>query len=197
MMNRIMNIRVAAVALAASALIAAPAAADPVTGALAKLETQLGGNTHLTVTVGHRDHRDFRYQGHHSRGLNQWGQSRWEVRRLRRDALQECRAEISRVAWRIGFRDVDFDDDRRIRQIAPYGFRITYDDVEFEGRRREFERDVTCVVRRGDVTRLEGVPEPGRYRAGRGYDDDYRRGYTRAPQPDRPGRPGNRGRYGS
>ena len=184
-MKRIMNIRVAAVALAASALIAAPAAADPVKGALAQLETQLGSNTRLVVTVGHRDSRDFRYHGRHGRALNQWGQSPAEVRRLRRDALQQCRAEINRTAWRIGFRDVDIDDDRRIRQIGPYGFEIRYDEVEFEGRRREFERDVTCIVRRGNVTRLEGIPQPGH----------ARRGYTYTPQP--PARPLRNGRYGS
>lgn len=174
-----MNTRVAAVALAASALIATPAAADTLSGARATLQTKLGSNANLVIQIGHRDSRDFRYNGRHGYGLNEWGQSRYEVKRLRRDAVQECRAEISRVAWRVGFRDVDFDDDRRVRQIGPYAFRVIYDDVEFEGRRRDIERDVTCVVRRGDVARLEGIPDARYYRAGRGYDDGYRRATAR------------------
>ena len=186
-MKRIVNTRVVAVALAASALIAAPAVADPVRGTIARLETGLGSNTSLVVQLGARNAHDFRYQGRRSYAVNQWGQSRREVQQLRQNALRECRAEIGRVAWRIGYRDVDFDDDRRIRQIAPYGFRITYDDVEFEGRRREYERDVSCVVRRGDVTRLEGISEPGRYKPGYGYDKDKTRGNSHQ----------NHGRYGS
>lgn len=164
MMKRIMNIRVAAVALAASALTVASAMADPV----AKIDTRRGANTGLVIQVDHNDHG---YRGRPKGGyrLNEWGQTHFEERRLRRDAVRTCRAEINRAAWRTGYRDVDFDDDRRVRQIGPYGFRIRFDDVEFEGRRRDRERDVTCVVRRGHVTQLEGIPDRGRYGHGRRY----------------------------
>lgn len=153
MMNRILNVRVVAAALAASALVTAPAAADPATGISARLDIQPVRDSRLLVSVAHR--------GHTVRGLNAWGQTRREADRLRRAALQQCRAEIGRIARRNGFRDVDFDDDRRIRQTGPHEFRILFDEVEFERRRREIERDVTCVVRRGNVVRLDGVPQPG------------------------------------
>lgn len=178
MMKRIMTPRVAAAAVAASVLIAAPAAADTLRGG-ARVDTQIGHGTSLSIQVAHRDGYRYGSSTRRGYGLNEYGQTRAEERQLRRSAVRACRAEIGRVAWRIGFRDVDFDDDRRVRQIGPYGFRIRFDDVEFEGRRREIERDVTCVVRRGNVARLDGIPDGHRYRAGRGYDDNYQREYSR------------------
>jgi len=172
MIKRIMTFRVAAAAFAVSALFAAPAAADPVRGAIVQLEPKFGANTSLVVQVGQNDRhgrndrRDYR--------VNQWGQSEREVRGLRRDAVQACRREVVKQAYRIGYREVDFDDDRRVRQTGPYGFRVVLDDVEFEGRRRERESDVTCTVRRGHVVDIHGLPAPGR----RGYQHaGGRRGY--------------------
>jgi len=171
MMKKIMNVRVAAVALAASALIAAPAMADPARGSIAQLETRLGA-TGLSIQIGHKAPT-----GRHGRyRANQWGQSLRQERQLRRNAVQACRAAISRTAWRAGFHDVDFDDDRRIQQIGPNGFRIRFDDVEFENRRRERERDVTCLVRRGQVARLDGIPQTGQAR-NRGQNGHSRYGY--------------------
>jgi hypothetical protein len=171
MIKRIMTYRVAAAAFAVPALFAAPAAADPVRGAIVQLEHKLGADTSVTVQLAHNDRhgRDDRYKRNHRdnrsyRGgyhLNQWGQSEWEARRLRRDAVQSCRRAVAHNAYRIGYRDVDFDDDRRVRQIGPYGFRVRLDDVEFEGRRRERESDVTCIIRHGHVVDIEGIPAPG------------------------------------
>jgi hypothetical protein len=168
MINRIMNLRVAAVALAASALIAAPAVADPVRGTVLELNKRVSSNTGLTIQVAHNSghsHRNTRRANHYR--VNEWGQSQREVRQLKRDATQACRRAISRQAYNIGFRDVDFDDDRRVNQIGPNGFRVSFDEVEFEGRRREFERRVTCTVRRGQVRHLDGIPQPGRRAARR------------------------------
>lgn len=171
-----MNPRVAAVALAASALIVAPAVADPVRGPVLELNKRLSNNAVLSVGVGthgqaqyHNAHHDRRYERHH-RGHgygNEWGQSRKDVRRLKRDATRECRRAIRYEARNIGFRDIDFDDGRRVRQIGPYGFRVSFHEVEFEGRRRDFERRVTCTVRRGQVRHLDGIPQPGRRAARR------------------------------
>ena len=165
MIKRIMTYRVAAAAFAVPALFAAPAAADPVRGAIVQLEHKLGADTSLTLQVGHdnryqRDHRDNR---DYRRGyrLNQWGQSERDVRGLRRDAVQACRRAVAHDAYRIGYRDVDFDDDRRVRQTGPYDFRVRLDDVEFEARRRDRESDVTCSVRRGYVVNIEGIPAAG------------------------------------
>jgi hypothetical protein len=162
MINRIITFRVAAAAFAVPALFAAPAAADPVRGAIVQLEQKLGADTSLRVQIGQSD----RYGRNDRRGrydrrdyrVNQWGQSEREVRGLRRDAVQACRRAVAKQAYRIGYRDVDFDNDRRVRQIGPYGFRVMLDDVEFEGRRRDRERDVTCTIRRGNVVDIEGIP---------------------------------------
>ncbi len=161
MINRIMTFRVAAAAFAASALIAAPAAADPVRGAIISLQRELGVNTSLRVDVSQNHH----YGRNDRRGqrFNQWGQSDREVSRLSGDALQACRRAVTQEAYRVGYRDVDFDDDRRVHQTGPYRFDIRYDDVEFEGRRREVESNVSCTVRRGNVAAVRGVPLPGRY----------------------------------
>ncbi|MFT5775353.1 MAG: hypothetical protein ACI93G_000105 [Hyphomonas sp.] len=183
MINSIMTFRVAAAAFAVPALFAAPAAADPVRGAIVQLEHKLGTNTSLTLQVGHnsRDRRDTRdYRG--SYRLNQWRQSEREVSSLRRDALQACRRAVAKQAYRIGYRDVDFDDDSRVRQTGPYDFRVRLDDVEFEARRRERESDVTCSVRRGYVVNIEGIPAAGhrgdqKARNDRGRGNSGHRGY--------------------
>ena len=176
MMNRIMTPRVAALAFAALPLTPAPALADrparSAPAASAGLEVSLGETASLYVLAGHEHDR---WRGRHGRAYrsNPWGQSRWQVRRLKRDALQRCSAAIERRGYRFGFRDVDIDDDFRIRQLGPRGFRIRFDEVEFEGRRREFERDVTCTVRHGHVVSVDGLPQPGRrgysHRAGSGH----------------------------
>ncbi|MEO0981355.1 MAG: hypothetical protein AAFX03_01740 [Pseudomonadota bacterium] len=90
------------------------------------------------------------------------------TRQLRRQAARTCRRAIRNEAYHIGFRDVDFNG-RYVERIGPRGFAVTFA-TEFEGRRREFHRNVTCVVRRGEVRRIEGVPR-GR---GRGYRDFHR-----------------------
>lgn len=184
MMKRIMTNRVAALALAAIPLTAAPALADAPahTSAVATSGVSLAlGDASLYVSIGHDEWRG-RRDGRRYR-TNQWGQRPWEVRQLRRDARQRCAGAVQRQGYRIGFRDVDIDDDIRVRQIGPQGFRVRFDDVEFEGRRREFERDVTCTVRRGRVVELSGVPRPGR----RGHDRGHR-GHDRYDRDDHRGR---------
>lgn len=173
MINRIITPRLAAVAFAASVVIAAPAVADPVNGALLKLEKELSHDTSLVIQIGgndyrrgnsHRGYRDYRDRRYGPR-LNEFGQTPRQERRLRRDAIQMCRRATAHQAYNIGFHEVDFDNDRRVRQLGPRGFRVRLKDVEFEGRRRDIERDVVCTVRRGRVVNVEGVPQPRR----RGY----------------------------
>lgn len=164
MMKPIRTLGAAVVALAAPALLAAPAAAD-VRGGVVKVETRLGDDTKLTLAIGsagydsHR--RDDGYRGgDYRRGLNQWGQSDRDVRDLTRDAVQSCRQAVRQEARYLGYREVDIDDDRRVRQVGPRGFFVTFDEVEFEGRHREIETRVTCEIRRGDVVSVEGLPRP-------------------------------------
>jgi len=182
MMKRIMQPRAAALALAAPLLLAAPALADKgksskrVTGSIS-VQTD-NGALHLNLgDRGYRSHgyttrhHDYGY-GHNRYDVNEWGQTRREVRRMKRRAIRACRSAIHSEAHHLGFYDVDFEDGRRARQIGPRGFRVTFNEVEFESRRRDIERRVTCIVRRGDIVRrIEGLPSP----RGRGYRDH--RGY--------------------
>jgi hypothetical protein len=178
MIKPVMILRVAAVAFAASALFTAPALAETNSAALGKVDAKFGDDARIIVQVGEHGHyrRDDYRRGRGRQRLNAFGQSRWEERELRQEAAEVCRTEIDRVAWRIGFRDVDFDDGRYVEQVGPYRFIVHYE-VEFEGRRRDYDRDVACTVRRGEVTDISGLPDARRYRVGYGYEDGYRRNF--------------------
>ncbi len=163
MMKPIRTLGAAVVALAAPALFTLPAQADT-RGAIAKVETRIGDNTTFTLALGGSAY-DAAYRPRGSdyrRGLNQWGQTDREVRDLSRDALQACRQAVRTEARRMGYRDVDFDDDQRVRQTARYGFVVRFDEVEFESRRRDVETRVSCDVRKGRVTSVSGIPHPPR-----------------------------------
>ena len=170
MMKRIMNTRVAALALAATPLLAAPAFADaPGRTVTASPAVSLNlGDASLYVSVGHDRWRD-RNNGRHYR-TNEWGQRPWEVRQLKREALNKCVRAVQRQGYRAGFRDVDIDDDYRVRQIGPRGFDVRLRDVEFEGRRRDFDTRVSCTVRQGTVRNISGLPQPGHRNNDRGRD---------------------------
>jgi hypothetical protein len=163
-MKPIKSLGAVVVAFAAPALFTLPAAAD--TRSVARIETLLGSDTTLTLAIGsgYDDHRGAGYR----RGLNQHGQTDWEVRELSRDAVQACRQAVRYEARQLGYRDVDIDDDQRVRQIGPRGFFVTLDEVEFEDRRRDIETRVSCEIRRGNVVSVEGIPrlykgKPPRY----------------------------------
>ena len=163
-----MKPRAAALAFAAPLLLTAPALAGPAKGYTApavKLSVDTGSAKFQLVR-----HHDGYYRDYH-RGAyyNEFGQTRAQERDLRHQAIRACRRAIKSEAYHIGFRDVDFDDGRRARQIGPRGFVVKFKEVEFEGRRREFERSVSCTVRRGNVKHIEGIPQPGRrgYHGGR------------------------------
>lgn len=160
MINRIMTARVAALAVAAPLLFIAPALADSEKsrrgGATISINT---GSGSLSYSTGHN-----RNQYGHNRGyrLNRWGQSQKEIKRLKGNAAQVCSRAIRNKAHRIGFRDVDFDDGKRVSQLGPRSFRVRFNEVEFENRRREIESRVTCVVRRGHVAEIQGIPKRGK-----------------------------------
>ena len=165
MMKPIKSLGAAVVALAAPVLLAAPAAAD--TRSVAKIETRISDNTTLTLALGTSGYDSYRYRDwDHRRGLNYWGQTDYEVRELTREAVQACRDAVRYEARQTGFRDVDFDDDRHVRQVSPFGFEVSFDEVEFEGRKRDVETSVFCEVRAGHVFALDGLP--GAHR-GKGY----------------------------
>ena len=165
MMKPIRTLGAAVVALAAPVLLAAPAAAD--TRSVARIETRISDTTTLTLALGSSGNDSYRYRGlDDRRGYNHWGQSEREVRELTRDAVQACRQAVRYEARQLGFRDVEFDDDRYVRQIGPFGFQVTLEEVEFEDRKRDRETSVFCEVRRGEVIALDGIPRPHK---GKGY----------------------------
>lgn len=159
MIKNIRTLGAAVVAFAAPALFTLPAAADVGRAPIAKVETLLGGDTRVTLAIG-SGYDDRRYGSDYRRGLNQYGQTDREVRELSRDAVQSCRQAVRYEARQLGFRDVYIDDDQRVRQIGPRGFFVTFNEVEFEGRRREVETRISCEIRRGSVVSLEGIPRP-------------------------------------
>jgi len=157
MMNRIMTTGVAAVALAASALLASPAEAQrqanicPVTGEI--------------LDGAPRSYNSGKAYGY---GYNTGHGFKQNQRALRRDAARKCGRAIANAVFSRGFLDLEFDD-RRVRQIGPKGFLVRFE-TEVEGYRREFENDVYCTVRHGRVDNIEGVPVTGggkAYRKGR------------------------------
>lgn len=157
MKTAITPVRAFAVALAAPMLLAAPAAAQTVERTITRIETPLPGvSIQLSSSYNARD--DFR--GPSWNGLNEWRQSEREVRALRRDAIQACRAAVRQEGRRLGYRKVDIDDDLRVRQLGPTSSQVRFDEVEFEHRRRDVERRVTCETQRGRVTGLSGLPRP-------------------------------------
>jgi hypothetical protein len=177
MINRIMTTRAAVLALAAPLLLTAPALADNghSKGKRANATISIGnGHSGITVSTSNRGYNTYGYNrsyGHSNRGysrgygyrVNEWGQSQREVKQLKRQAVRACRQAIRQEANYKGFRDVDFDDGRRAYQNGPVGFRVTFNEVEFEGRRRDFERPVTCQVRNGtQVKWIDGIPQRGK-----------------------------------
>lgn len=175
MINRIMKPRAAALALAAPLLFAAPALADNgysgkrVTGSIS-VQT---GNGALQFNVDNRGYGTVGYSTNRRYGHNGHYGNQRANRQMKRQAIRACRRAIQDEAHYRGFRDVDFDDGRYAEQIGPQGFRVTFNEVEFETRRRDIERPVTCIVRRGDQVRdIRGIPHRnnrGHNRGHRGY----------------------------
>lgn len=159
-MNRIMTTRVAALALAAPLLFTAPALADKAHGKRsgATISVQTGNGA---ITYSTRSNR-ISYAGYGYRD-RAYARDRYGRPELERQAKRACRRAIAQKASYIGFRDIDFDSRGRAYQIGPRGFEVTFNEVEFEGRRRDFERPVTCIVRQGQVHRVDGIPQPGRH----------------------------------
>nr|WP_156780771.1 hypothetical protein [Hyphomonas sp. Mor2] len=157
-----MKPRAAALALAAPLLFTAPALADPgstsksVHGSLS-IQTENGG---LTLSLGDRRYGSYSYSSDRYYGHRGYQSDRQYRRAEKRQAIRACRRAIRAEAGHRGFHDVDFDDGRYAERIGPRGFRVTFNEVEFEGRRRDIERPVTCIVRRGDQVReIYGIPE--------------------------------------
>ena len=126
---------------------------------MATIATRIGSTSALFIQVG-LDGHDYRPATYGPRApagpyrLN-------ENERLSRDAIQACRAGIEGAARRLGYRDVDFDSRAWAQAIGPAGYTVRFREVEFEGRRHDMERSVSCTVRQGRVTDIDGLPHYG------------------------------------
>jgi len=165
MMKHVMTSGAAAVAFAASALIALPASADspPVRASVA---TDFEKNSALFIEVGHGGY-DYRPAAYSYRGATRGYAPNYRDR-MSREAIQVCRRGIRQEAHRMGFRDVDFDSRAWAQPFGRRGYTVRFREVEFEGRRHDFERSVSCTVRHGRVTDIQGVPHR---RGGPRYDE--------------------------
>ena len=165
MMKSFMKSRAAALALAAPLLFAAPALADhgPSGKHIAGGVSVQTGNGTLQFGIGPQGYASIGYStrdryGHYGHRDYYRGD-----RQAKRQAIRACRRAIRDEAHYLGFRDVDFEHGRYAEQIGPRGYRVTFNEVEFEGYRRDFERPVTCIVRRGDQVRdIWGIPQRGK-----------------------------------
>ncbi len=180
-MKKIMPLRVAAVALAASALIATPAAADPLREVIEQAAAEanlIGGEDEHRRRGGDDEWRrggdddwrrddDGRYGDRRGPRLNRFGQTYREAERLRRDAVNACSYAVEGVAWRGRVQSVRYDDRDYIHQYNRNGVTVRFDNVEFRTRYGYEDRTITCVYDRGEVVRLDGLPRrdhPGRGR---------------------------------
>ena len=168
MMKAIMTIRVAGLALAASALTTAPALADDET----RTERSVSTSAERSVTT--QPLRDRRYvytnrvaqtrgtsdnQVARPEGVNQFGQTRRDVEALESTAIRACRSAVTRKGNANGFGIVSFEAAQRAIQTGPEGFTVTLYDVDFQARRGVIERNVRCIVERGTrIETIEGVP---------------------------------------
>ena len=157
-MKHVMTYGAAAVALAASSLLAPPAAADspPVRAAIG---TSIGDNSTLFIEVGHRGD-DYRPAAYSYRGAERGYAPNYRDR-MSREAIRACRQGIKWEAHRLGFRDVDFDSRAWAQPFGRGGYTVRFREVEFEGRRHDFETGVSCTVRHGRVTDIQGIPHRG------------------------------------
>lgn len=168
MINRIIKPRAAILAFAAIALFTTPAYAERgdrnhnrhnQNGVSITVSTDLAGN----YNTRHNSR-------HNARHHNQYGDrfTRREQRQMRRQAIRACRQGIRYDVSQTRFRNAHFGEVHNVERIGPRGYRVTVH-THIDGRRRSFDRDVTCTVRRGELRRIEGLDLPRRRNRGRGH----------------------------
>jgi|GEM_PF-4448022 len=165
MINRIMTTTLVAVALAAStSIFAAPAVAD--TGFKHGVHKAHKGNSfhrrgfnHRRAALlkkkkealfGHRSHG--RFNRHHTPvryGVNDYGQSRFEVRKLKREALYSCTAQLRRDAFNFGYKGARLTG-ADVKQIGKDKFAIHAGAKLFDGYKLNHEA-YECTVKHGKV----------------------------------------------
>ena len=169
MMKHVMTSGAAAVAFAASTLFVLPAAADS-PQLRAAVVTDIGDNSTLFIRVGHgRD--DYRPAAYSYRGAMR-GYAPNARDRMGREAIRACRSGIEYQARRMGYRDVDFDSRAWAQPTGWGSYTVRFREVELEGRRHEFDTSISCTIRHGRVTGIQGIPQT---RGGPRYRGHHRR----------------------
>ena len=152
MLNRMMKTGIASAALAASAvLIAAPASAD----------------------IGAKRHHGGKFV--HSKFVNDWGQSRRQIRRIKRNAIGACNYQLRADARYLGYKSAKVVDTYA-QQVGKRRVRVTTKAKLFDGYNVRWDT-YSCTVRRGEVVRANGL-QPVRFKRGRGFKRN--RGFGRA-----------------
>ena len=163
MINRIMKTGVVAVALAASALLATPASAQQgVRGDRAVSDLQLRGGPDRAFRGNRIDHN----RGHGKVFLNEYGQTKQEVRYLADKAIYACACQLEIDAYKYGFKEATFRGTPHFEQIGKNRFVVKGSAKLYDGydvSRQSYD----CVVRRGDVRQASGL-HPVAYR-GKGF----------------------------
>jgi len=170
MINRIMKIGVAAVALAASALLAPTATAQNGfrSDRSVSAEQLRGGPSILRDRSdfrrnrgNRRDRRDRRNRGfdridHHSPRLNAYGQTIRQAKILADEAAYACVCQLELDGHKYGFEDAEFRGTPYIEQVGPRAFIVKgtaklYDGYNYT--RQHYE----CGVRRGQIRRATNL----------------------------------------
>jgi len=170
MINRVMKTGAAAVALAASALLALPASAQDAStfdrrvvssellGGERVGNQSLRGDRSITRRRGNgrndfrRNRRDNHRTHQVSHHLNAYGQTPREVQYLIDQAIYACDCQLKIDAERYGYHDAEFRGVPYVEQIGPRGFVVRGPAKLFDGHdysRQPFE----CAVRRGSIRR--------------------------------------------
>lgn len=147
-----MKTGVVAVALAASALLAAPANADDVRRGESNFTTTQfrGGPANARGNRG----QNVRNRGHRS-NLNQYGQTPRQVQALVDKAIYDCTCQLDLDARRSGYRGSDLLGTH-VEQIGPAGFRISGTAKLFDGYNYKTQ-GYDCAVRGGSVRRATEI----------------------------------------
>lgn len=156
MFKKLIKTGIASVALAASAFfIAAPASAD--------------AGPNWKVERGHH------FGGKHGRfRINDWGQTRFQVRRMKRNAIDACAYQLKADAHAYGYkraRIVDF----KAKQVGKRRFRVYTKAKLFDGYKVRYDT-YDCVVRRGYVAKA-GDLRPIKFHRGRGHNGFRKRAH--------------------
>lgn len=155
MINRIMKTGVAAVALAASALLAtSPAYAQ--SGDRFRQDRSFN-DLRGGPDAGFRDFRsDHNVRGRGKARLNKFGQTPKEVKYLTAQALEACICQLEIDAYKYGFEDAGFHSTPYLEQVGHNAFIVKGGAKLYDGYNVS-KQSYECAVRRGKIVNASGL----------------------------------------